>query len=90
MDEASFYRARAGNVFAGQLWWQPPVMARKMSLSSKRAAEKQRSREEDERRLQWGEVTPEQLAGENSFFNLSPGIRIVDYGRPLRRRYRKG
>jgi hypothetical protein len=65
-------------------------MARKMSLSSKRAAEKQRSREEDARRLQRGEVAPAQLAAENSFFNLSLGVRIVDYGRPLRRKYRKG
>jgi hypothetical protein len=57
-----------------------------LEASSREAA----IREEDARRLQRGEVAPAQLAAENSFFNLSLGVRIVDYGRPLRRKYRKG
>ncbi|HVZ88928.1 MAG TPA: hypothetical protein VHG72_18310 [Polyangia bacterium] len=52
---------------------------------AQRAAEKQRSRDEDKRRLERGEVSAEELRAENSFFNLSLPIRIVDFGRPLRR-----
>jgi DNA-binding phage protein len=63
-----------------------PATARATSLFAKRAAEKQRSRDEDARRLRQGEVTPEQLRVENSFFDVSLPIRIVDFGRPLRRR----
>jgi hypothetical protein len=53
---------------------------------AQRATENQRSRDEDARRLREGEVTPEQLRVENSFFNLSLAVRIVDFGQPLRRR----
>lgn len=52
---------------------------------AQRAAEKRRSRAEDERRLKEGEVSPEGLRAENSFFNLSLPVRIVDFGRPRRR-----
>ncbi len=64
---------------------RPAATARSMSLFAKRAAEKQRSRAEDARRLKEGEVIPAQLQAENSFFNFSGGVRIVDFGRPLRR-----
>jgi hypothetical protein len=56
-----------------------------VSVFAERAAEKQRSRDKDARRLKAGEVTPEQLQAENSFFNFSGGVRIVDFGRPFRR-----
>jgi hypothetical protein len=52
---------------------------------AQRAAEKQRSRDEDKRRLERGEVSAEELRAENSFFDLNLPIRIVDFGRPLRR-----
>lgn len=52
---------------------------------AERALEKQRSRDEDRRRLEQGEVSLEELRAENSFFNLSLPLRIVDFGRPLRR-----
>jgi DNA-binding phage protein len=64
---------------------RPATTARSVSVFAERAAEKQRSRDEDARRLKAGEVTPEQLQAENSFFNFSEGVRIVDFGRPLRR-----
>lgn len=55
-------------------------MAAKTSKSlQKRAEEKQRSRDEDARRLFAGEATAETLRVENSFFNLSSGIH-VDFG----------
>jgi hypothetical protein len=64
-------------------------MASKMKPFAERAAEKQRSREEDKHRLRRGEVSPAQLAAENSFFNLSLGVRILDFGRAPYRKYRK-
>ncbi|HWD41700.1 MAG TPA: hypothetical protein VG944_22855 [Fimbriimonas sp.] len=55
------------------------------NLLSERAAEKQRAREKDRRRIQSGEVTPVQLRDENSFLNLSGSIQILHFGRaPLR------
>jgi hypothetical protein len=60
-------------------------MGREPYSFAQRAAEKQRSRDEDKRRLEQGEVSPEKLRAENSFFDLSLPIRILDSGRPLRR-----
>jgi len=64
-------------------------VASRMKSFAERAAEKQRSREEDERRLRRGEVSPAELAAENSFLNLSGGVRILDFGRSLYRKYRR-
>jgi len=60
-------------------------MAREMNPFAQRAADKQRSREQDSRRLQQGEASSVQLRVENSFFNLSRGVRILDFGRPPHR-----
>jgi hypothetical protein len=60
-------------------------MGRTRHRLAKRAPEKQRSRDEDRRRLEQGDVSPEELRAENSFFDLSLPLRIVDFGRPLGR-----
>jgi hypothetical protein len=60
-------------------------MGRKLDSLADRALEKQRLREEDQRRLEQREVSREDLRAENSFFDLSLPLRIVDFGRPLRR-----
>lgn len=61
-------------------------MGRTRHSLAKRALEKQRSRDEDRRRLEQGDVSPEELRAENSFLNLTLPLRIVDFGRPLGRR----
>ena len=60
-------------------------MGRKPHSLADRVLEKQRSREEDQRRLEQREVSREDLRAENSFFDLSLPLRIVDFGRSLRR-----
>lgn len=60
----------------------------KTMTQSKRALEKQKSRDEDARRLEASEITPEELRKENSFFNLESGVRVIDYGsgpKPMRK-----
>jgi len=47
-----------------------------------RAAEKQRRREDDARRLASGEVSREQLSVENSFFKFTGPLKIVHSGGP--------
>lgn len=70
---------RARQVETGEGWAAALRHVREHAIKG-RAAEKQRSREEDRRRVQSGEITPAQLRDENSFFNLSGGIRIRHFG----------
>jgi hypothetical protein len=53
---------------------------------AERAAEKQRSREADERALASGELTREQLTAKNAYFSFPPEMVEIDFAavRPLR------
>lgn len=50
-------------------------------------ADKRKARAEDARRLAAGEVTPEELQNENSFFPLGAEITIPDFAETLERYY---
>lgn len=51
----------------------------------KRRQEKQASRDEDQRRLDAGEIAPEELAKENGAFSFPPGRLRVDISFPKRK-----
>lgn len=69
---------RAANI--AQYVYRAAVEKEKYTLNPKqRAAEKQASREEDERRLAAGEITREELAKENGAFAFPPDRVIIHY-----------
>jgi len=72
--------------WVGLLWSgseKPTMSNAKRSQLSERPAEKQRSREEDQRRLDAGEITPEELRRENGFASSLPlsKFRITHIGK---------
>lgn len=56
------------------------IVSSNLTGGTSRAIDKQRSREDDARRLEFGEVTREQLRKENSFFTFAQPLKIVNYG----------